>query len=243
MLERGLAYIDGDTVISAGTWQAALDAAGAVCQAVEDVIDEKTNRAFCAVRPPGHHAEPMRANGFCLFNNVVIGALHARARGVGRIAVVDFDVHHGNGSNAIALLHKDLLYISTHQWPLFPGTGGPDDQVPGRVLNVPLPAGKDSETDSETFRTAYEQKVFPALEQFRPEFLLISAGFDAHSADPLAQMNLDEDDFRWVTDGLRAFADAHAPRGLGRIVSVLEGGYNIPALKRSVEAHILSLNS
>jgi acetoin utilization deacetylase AcuC-like enzyme len=229
MPDRGLAYLDSDTVASPGTWDAAIHAAGAVCQAVGDVIAGRAQRAFCAVRPPGHHAEPARAMGFCLFNNIFVGALHAQSLGLEKIAIVDFDVHHGNGSDTMAQRHDNVLYISSHQWPLFPGTGGPDDQVPGRVLNIPLPAG----TGSPEFRAAYMKQVFPALHDFRPDLLMISAGFDAHRDDPLAQMNLTEDDFAWVTKELCIIQT--------RVVSVLEGGYNLSALKAGVKAHIISL--
>ncbi|MDB5492399.1 MAG: histone deacetylase domain protein [Micavibrio sp.] len=235
MPDSGLSSIDADTITSPGTWDASLHAAGAACQAVEDVIAGKTKRAFCAMRPPGHHAEPLRANGFCFFNNVFVGALHAQALGLKKIAIVDFDVHHCNGTDAMARLHENVYCISSHQWPLFPGTGGPDDQVPGRVLNLPLPAG----TGSQKFRETYETKVFPALEDFKPDLLMISAGFDAHRDDPLAQMELVEDDFEWVTTELVKIADRHCG---GRIVSVLEGGYNLDALKHSVESHIKALS-
>lgn len=231
MPERGLAYIDGDTIVSPGTLDAALHAAGCVCHAVEDIIENKITRAFCAIRPPGHHAEPTRANGFCFFNNIFVGALHAQSLGLAKIAIVDFDVHHGNGSDAMARLHNNIFYISSHQWPLFPGTGAPDDQVPGRVLNLPLPAG----TGSLEFRAVYQAEVFPALDNFKPDLLMISAGFDAHKDDPLAQMELTEDDFTWITDELCKIADRHCG---GRVVSVLEGGYNLDALKRSVKSHI-----
>jgi acetoin utilization deacetylase AcuC-like enzyme len=234
--DRGLAYIDGDTVLSAHTWDAALHAAGAVCQAVEDVKSGKTKRAFCAVRPPGHHAEPAQAMGFCLFNNIFVGALHAQSLGLQKIAIVDFDVHHGNGSDSMVRLHDDIFYASSHQWPLFPGTGGPDDQIPGRLLNLPFAAG----TGSADFRREYDQNIFPALNEFKPDLLMISAGFDAHRDDPLAQMNLLEDDFAWVTGKLCEIADRHCG---GRVVSVLEGGYNLAALKSSVAAHLISLKN
>ena len=229
------AMLDADTVVSPGTWNAALHAAGAVCQAVEDIMAGKTRRAFCAVRPPGHHAEPGRAMGFCLFNNIFVGALHAQSRGLKKIAIVDFDVHHGNGSDAMARLHENVFYISSHQWPLYPGTGGPEDQIQGRVLNIPLPAG----AGSVEFRKAYMEQVFPALEAYSPDLLMLSAGFDAHRDDPLAQMNLTEDDFGWVTRELCRIADRHCQ---GRVVSVLEGGYHLAALKNSVAAHIAALD-
>jgi acetoin utilization deacetylase AcuC-like enzyme len=168
--------------------------------------------------------------GFCLFNNVFVGALHAQSLGLKKIAIVDFDVHHGNGSDAMARLHDDVFYVSSHQWPLYPGTGGPDDQVPGRVLNIPLPAG----TGSSEFRAAYANQALPALHDFGPDLMMISAGFDAHRDDPLAQMNLTEDDFAWAAKELCAIQT--------RVVSVLEGGYNLPALKAGVKAYIIGLS-
>ena len=233
--DRGLVFLDNDTVLSSRSLDAALYAAGAVCQAVEDVAAGKTLRAFCAMRPPGHHAEPARAMGFCLFNNIFVGALHARALGFEKIAIVDFDVHHGNGSDVMARLHQGVFYASTHQWPLFPNTGGPDDQLPGRVLNIPLAAG----TGGTAFRQAYIERVFPALNAFQPDLMMISAGFDAHKDDPLANFDLDEGDFAWVTQELCKIADQWAK---GRVISVLEGGYNLQALKNSVSVHISSLN-
>ena len=233
--DRGIEFLDNDTVLSPRSFDAALYAAGAVCQAVEDIVAGTAQRAFCAMRPPGHHAEPAKAMGFCLFNNVFVGALHAQSLGLEKIAIVDFDVHHGNGSDVMARLHPGVFYASTHQWPLFPNTGGPDDQVPGRVLNIPLEAG----AGPEIFRKAYIEQVFPALHNFKPDLLMISAGFDAHKDDPLANINLDEDDFAWITGELCKIAEKWAK---GRVISVLEGGYNLPALKNSVATHILSLN-
>lgn len=233
--DRGFVRLDGDTVLSPRSWDAALYAAGAVCQAVEDIVAGKGRRAFCAIRPPGHHAEPSKAMGFCLFNNVFIGALHAQSLGLKRIAIIDFDVHHGNGSDAMARLHPDIFYISTHQWPLFPHTGGPDEQVPGRVLNLPLPAG----TGSTEFRRVYTEQVFPALSAFKPDLLMISAGFDAHRADPLGHFDLGDDDFGWVTAELCRIAESCCA---GRVISVLEGGYDLPALKSAVNAHLTHLN-
>ena len=234
--DRGTVYLDSDTVISPQSYEAALHGAGAVCKAVEDVLSGKTQRAYCAIRPPGHHAEPERAMGFCLFNNVMIGALHAQAHGLKRIAIVDFDVHHGNGTDVMARKHENIFFISSHQWPLYPGTGGPDDQLPGRVTNIPLPAG----TGSAAFRKIYKDQVFPALLHFEPDLLMISAGFDAHKDDPLAQMDLDEDDFSWVTSRL---VDVAKQCCGGKIVSVQEGGYNLAALKTSVRAHIEALQN
>lgn len=232
--DHGTVFLDNDTILSPMSFDAALYAAGAPCQAIEDIIGGKTKRAFCALRPPGHHAEPEKAMGFCLFNNVFIGALHAQSLGLSRVAIVDFDVHHGNGSDVMARRHDNAFYASTHQWPLFPHTGGPDDNVPGRVLNVPLAAGDGPDQ----FRRAYTDRILPALHDFRPDLLMISAGFDAHRDDPLAQINLDVDDFAWITRELCRVADDHAG---GRVVSVLEGGYDLPALKSCAAAHIRAL--
>lgn len=232
--DRGSVLLDNDTILSPASFDAALYAAGAVCQAVEDIAKGSATRAFCAMRPPGHHAEPDRAMGFCLFNNIFVGALHAQDLGFKRVAIVDFDVHHGNGSDVMARLHEDVFYASTHQWPLFPNTGGPDDIVPGRVLNVPLSAGDGSVA----FRAAYLDRIFPAIRDFKPDLLMVSAGFDAHRDDPLAQINLDEGDFAWVTHELCALADQFCG---GKMVSVLEGGYDLPALKSCVTAHIRAM--
>ncbi|HTK84978.1 MAG TPA: histone deacetylase family protein [Patescibacteria group bacterium] len=233
--DDGLGYLDGDTCVSPGSWEAAVKAAGAVCQAVDDVMTGKADRAFCAVRPPGHHAFPGHAEGFCLFNNIFIGALHAQAaHKMSRVAVVDFDVHHGNGSDYMARRHENVFYASTHQWPLYPGTGLPEDNIKGRVVNIPLAAGDGSTA----FRNAWSGAILPALDEFKPELLMISAGFDAHRDDPLANINLVEDDFRWITDEYKKIAANHCG---GRIISVLEGGYNVNALKSSVAAHLSSL--
>jgi acetoin utilization deacetylase AcuC-like enzyme len=233
---EGYCRLDPDTAMSPASGEAALRAAGAACAAIDAVLGGEGDMAFCAMRPPGHHAEPDRAMGFCLFNHVAIGALQARSvHGVGRIAVVDFDVHHGNGTQAAFWDDPDLLYVSTHQWPLYPGTGAPGETgVAGNIVNVPLGSG----SGSDAFRAAVEAGVLPAVDRFRPELLMISAGFDAHRADPLAGLALIEEDFAWITGELRKLAALHAR---GRIVSVLEGGYDPPALGRSVVAHLDSL--
>ncbi len=232
----GRAQIDADTVISPRSGEAALRAAGAVVAAVDQVVAGPHRRAFCAVRPPGHHAEPARAMGFCLFNSIAVAAAHARAvHGVGRVAVVDFDVHHGNGTQASFWDEPDLFYASTHQAPLYPGTGDPEERgVANNILNAPL-APFDN---SAAFRHAIESQVMPALERFRPELLLISAGFDAHRADPLAQLNLETEDFGWVTSKLCDLADDMCG---GRVVSTLEGGYDLEALAASAAAHVAAL--
>ncbi len=233
--ENGYASIDGDTTVCPASWEAALRAAGAVCQAVGDIAAGKTVRAFCATRPPGHHAEPSQAMGFCLFNNIFIGALHAQENyGFKNIAIVDFDVHHGNGTEAMARFHDRVFYASSHQWPLFPGTGLPENNIPGKIVNVPLAEGDGSAE----FRAAWQEKIFPELKKFRPDLLMISAGFDAHRDDPLAGLNLTEEDFAWITEELRKIADEYCG---GKIVSVLEGGYHLEALKNSVSAHLKAL--
>jgi acetoin utilization deacetylase AcuC-like enzyme len=235
--QEGHVGIDADTVMSPGSGEAALRAAGAVVAAVDAVVAGETDNAFCAVRPPGHHAEPRRPMGFCLFNNVAVGALRAReAHGLARVAVIDFDVHHGNGTQARFADDPSLFYASTHQYPLYPGTGGAGETGVGNIVNVPLPpmAG------SQQFRLGMTRTVLPALDEFRPEMVLISAGFDAHKADPLAQLQLDEADFTWATEQLLAIAQTHAR---GRVVSTLEGGYNLRALGASAAAHVRALMS
>ena len=229
-------YIDGDTVVSTGTKDAALRAAGGAIAAVDAVMEGWAEAAFVAMRPPGHHAERERAMGFCLFNNAAVAAFHARARyGLRRIAVVDFDVHHGNGTQDIFGPDADLFYASSHQYPCYPGTGTRHERgVAGNVVNVPLPPG----TGGEEFRRAWGEEILPALEKFAPELLIISAGFDAHAADPLAQLRLREADFTWVTEALLAVADQSCP---GRVVSLLEGGYDLQALAISSAAHMRSL--
>jgi acetoin utilization deacetylase AcuC-like enzyme len=227
------ARIDADTSMSTGSAEAALRAAGAVVAAVDAVMARDIANGFCAVRPPGHHAERSRAMGFCLFNNIAIGALHARAtHGLERIAVIDFDVHHGNGTQDIFWNDSNLFYASTHQFPLYPGTGSRSERgIAGNVVNAPLAPG----TGSGEFRTAFEDTVLPALERFSPQFVFISAGFDAHAADPLASLNLREDDFAWATERLCDIAARHCAR---RVVSALEGGYDLRALASSTAAHV-----
>jgi acetoin utilization deacetylase AcuC-like enzyme len=229
--------IDADTIICPASGRAALRAAGAVVAAVDAVVAGEADNAFCAVRPPGHHAEPGRAMGFCLFNNVAIGALRAReAHGLERVAVIDFDVHHGNGTQARFYEDPSLFYASTHQFPLYPGTGGRDETGVGNVVNVPLRplAG------SREFRLGFGREILPALDAFRPQMVLISAGFDAHRNDPLAQLALEESDYTWVTEQLLAIAQQHAG---GRVVSTLEGGYDLAALAASAAAHLRVLMS
>jgi acetoin utilization deacetylase AcuC-like enzyme len=235
--KSGHVGIDADTVMSPGSGAAALHAAGAVVAAVDAVAAKAADNAFCAVRPPGHHAEPERAMGFCLFNNVAIGALRAReAHGIARVAVIDFDVHHGNGTQAAFEADDSLFYASTHQFPLYPGTGAATETGVGNIINVPL----RPMSGSSQFRVGVTQHILPALDAFRPEFVLVSAGFDAHKSDPLAQLLLDEADYTWVTEKLIEMAYRHAD---GRFVATLEGGYDLPALGASVAAHVRVLMS
>jgi acetoin utilization deacetylase AcuC-like enzyme len=230
--KAGHVGIDADTILSPASGAAALRAAGAVAAAVDAVVAKEAANAFCAVRPPGHHAEPERAMGFCLFNNAAIGALRARlTHGLARVAVVDFDVHHGNGTQAAFDTDGSLFYASTHQYPLYPGTGAARETGVGNIVNVPL----RPMSGSGQFRLGVTSLVLPALDAFRPEFLLVSAGFDAHKSDPLAQLMLDEDDYAWVTEKLLEIAARHAE---GRFVATLEGGYNLAALGASVAAHV-----
>ncbi len=230
--KSGHVAIDADTVLSPASGTAALHAAGAVVAAVDAVVGGEADNAFCAVRPPGHHAEPERAMGFCLFNNAAIGALRARrVHGLGRVAVVDFDVHHGNGTQAAFAADKSLFYASTHQYPLYPGTGAASETGVGNIVNAPLPpmAG------SVAFRHAMSERILPALDAFRPELLLISAGFDGHRLDPLAQLMLEDEDFVWATQRLREIAERHCG---GRLVSTLEGGYDLAALGTAAAGHV-----
>ena len=234
--QTGHRGVDPDTILSPGSGEAALRAAGAVCAAVDAVMADEIGNAFCAVRPPGHHAEPARAMGFCLFNNVAIGALHAReAHRVNRVAVVDFDVHHGNGTQAAFWSDPDLFFASTHQMPLYPGTGSPTETgTGGNILNV----GLHPMAGSAEFREAMSLQVLPRLAKFQPDFVLISAGFDAHVADPLASLCLNEDDFGWATTEIARIAESACG---GRLVSTLEGGYDLEALATSAAAHVRAL--
>ena len=227
--------LDPDTVMSPGSGEAALRAAGAVVAAVDAVVSGEASNAFCAVRPPGHHAEATRAMGFCLFNNVAVGAAQARAvHGLRRVAVVDFDVHHGNGTQHMFEADTDLFYASTHQWPLYPGTGAAEEKGLGNICNVPLAPM----SGSREFRAAMSEIVLPALRAFQPDMILISAGFDAHAADPLANLRFTDADYGWATKGLLDVADQCCS---GRLVSTLEGGYDLDALASSASAHVEAL--
>ncbi len=231
----GLRRLDADTAMSPGSKDAALRAAGAVCAAVDLVLAGNTRRAFCAVRPPGHHATAQTAMGFCLFNSVAVGAAHALAgSAVERVAIIDFDVHHGNGTQDIFWSDARVMYASSHQWPLYPGTGAARERGAGNIVNAPLDPG----AGSVEFREAYTKTVLPALEAFAPQLVMVSAGFDAHKLDPLANLNLETSDYAWVTERLVELAERHAQ---GRIVSSLEGGYSLTALREATAAHMTAL--
>ncbi|MEI7035822.1 histone deacetylase family protein [Fulvimonas yonginensis] len=231
---EGTSRLDEDTLMSPGSAEAALRAAGAVVAAVDAAVAQGA-RAFCAVRPPGHHATASQAMGFCLFNNVAVGAAHALAvHGLERVAIADFDVHHGNGTQDIFAAEPRVLFASSHQSPLYPGTGHTDETGAGNLVNAPLPPG----TGSQAFRRRWEQELLPRIAAFGPQLLLVSAGFDAHRADPLAQLELAADDYAWLTTRLLDVARDHAG---GRMVSTLEGGYDLDALAASAAAHVAAL--
>jgi acetoin utilization deacetylase AcuC-like enzyme len=230
--EHGERAIDSDTFMVPGSLRAARRAAGANVLAVDMVLGGEVENAFCAVRPPGHHAETIRAMGFCFFNNAAVGALHAiEHHGLHRVAIIDFDIHHGNGTQEIFERDGRVFYASTHEWPLYPGTGARHETGVGNILNVPL-AGLSTGRD---FRAAFDDHILPALDRFRPELVYISAGFDAHARDPLSTTQLAERDFVWMTEALCDLADRHAG---GRVVSTLEGGYDLEGLARSCAAHV-----
>lgn len=228
-----LVHIDGDTVMSTGSAEAVQRAAGAAVLCVDAVMQGKVQTAFAAVRPPGHHATPTIPGGFCLINNAAVAARHAQAHyGLERVAILDFDVHHGQGTQAVAEIDPSLFYASTHQYPLYPGTGSAREHgINGNVVNVPLPGG----AGGQQFRAAWEQRILPALDGFAPQLLVLSAGFDAHVDDPLAGLEVETADFMWLTEAFREIAGRHAG---GRIVSVLEGGYDLGALADAVSSHL-----
>lgn len=232
----GMIRLDADTTMSPGSLEAALRAVGGGVLAVDEVMNQKAANAFVAVRPPGHHAETARPMGFCLFNSAAIAARYAQKKyGIERAAIVDFDVHHGNGSQDIFWADKSVMYCSTHEMPLYPGTGALGERGEhDTIVNAPLRAGDGGDE----FREAFEVAILPRLREFRPELLIISAGFDAHTRDPLANLNLVEADFTWVTKKLMDIADDSAQ---GRIVSMLEGGYDLQGLARSAAAHVTAL--
>ena len=233
---EGLVQLDADTSMSPGSFEAALHAVGGAMHAVDEVVSKKAANAFCVMRPPGHHAERTRPMGFCIFNQAAIAARHARTtHGLGRVAVVDFDVHHGNGTQDIFWADPTLMYCSTHQMPLYPGTGAADERGEhDNIVNAPLRPGDGGEQ----FRAAMETRILPRLTAFGPELIVISAGFDAHMRDPLANLELSEADFGWATRKIMEVADKTAQ---GRVISVLEGGYDLEALSRSAAAHVIAL--
>ncbi|PHK95100.1 acetoin utilization protein [Pseudoroseomonas rhizosphaerae] len=230
-----MVMLDGDTGMNEHSAEAALRAAGAGIAAVDAVCRAEVRRAFCAVRPPGHHAEPRRPMGFCLFGNAVIAARHAqRAHGIARVAVLDFDVHHGNGTQAAVEADPSILFLSSHQSPCYPGTGMEHETGMGNVMNVTLEPG----ADAAAFRAAWRERLLPALEAFRPGLIVVSAGFDAHARDPLAQLRVREADFGWLTGQICGIADRLCG---GRVVSTLEGGYDLEALAASAASHVRAL--
>lgn len=230
--QEGIAVIDSDTTASPKSWQAALTAIGAANAAVDDVFAGKADNVFVAARPPGHHAEKTTAMGFCLFNTAAIAARYAQEKhGVERVAIVDWDVHHGNGTQDIFWDDPSVLYCSTHQMPLYPGTGAKSETGAGNIVNAPLAPA----TGSDIFREAFNTRVLPAIDSFVPDLIIISAGFDAHHRDPLAEINLVEDDFDWATGQLMDRARRHSSN---RLVSLLEGGYDLHGLAFSVAAHV-----
>jgi len=234
--EEGMVRLDADTSMSPGSFEAALRAVGGAMLGVDEVMTKKASNVFSAARPPGHHAETARPMGFCLFNNAAIAARYAQDRyGIERAAIVDFDVHHGNGSQDIFWADKSVMYCSTHEMPLYPGTGAISERGEhNTIVNAPLSAGDGGQQ----FREAFEMAILPRLRGFRPELIVISAGFDAHMRDPLANLNLVEADFAWATQKIMDVADETAE---GRIVSLLEGGYDLDGLANSVAAHVTAL--
>lgn len=235
--QHGYIPLDGgDTVMSPGSWEAVMRCVGAACAGVDAVMDAQARNVFCATRPCGHHAEPARAMGFCIFNQAAIAAAYAyEVHKLERVAVVDFDVHHGNGTQAAFFNRPELFYASSHQSPLYPGTGSASETgVSHNIVNVPLPCG----CDSALFRARIEADMLPAVRQFNPELIIISAGFDAHRLDPLAGLSLEDDDFGWITRELMRIADAACE---GRIVSILEGGYSLDGLATGTAAHVRAL--
>ncbi len=236
MPQNGIVQLDHDTTLSPGSWEAAMRAVGGACQAVEEVMAGKVKNAFSLSRPPGHHAESKRAMGFCLFNNAAVAARYAQDHfGAERVAIVDFDVHHGNGTQEIFWEDASVMYASTHQGQLFPGTGDKNEEgAHGSIVNAPLSYGDGGEV----FKEAMQEKLLPRLKAFSPDLLIISAGFDAHMRDPMGGLKLTELDFAWATSQLMEVADTCCA---GRVVSLLEGGYDLEGLARSAAAHVMTL--
>ncbi len=231
----GMVMLDADTVIGPGSTEAALRAAGSGVAAVDGIVDGGLARAFAVVRPPGHHAEAAKAMGFCVFNNVAVAARHAQAaHGFQRVAILDFDVHHGNGTQAIFWDDDSVLFASSHQMPLYPGTGAVHETGAGNIWNGPLAPGDGGPA----FRRVWEKRLLPAVDAFKPDLILVSAGFDAHVRDPLAQIEAEAADFGWLTDRIVELANAHSD---GRVVALLEGGYDLRGLSESIAAHVAAL--
>ena len=233
--EKGLSFLDGDTIVSPGSKDATSDAVGSIITAIDGVQNKDFKNAFCAVRPPGHHAEKNKAMGFCIYNNVAVGANYLINKyKLKKIAIIDFDVHHGNGTQDIFYDNEKVLYISTHQYPYYPGSGTNDEKGKhNNILNIPLPAG----TTSEEYLNAYES-VLNKIKEFKPEFILLSAGFDAHKDDPLAQLQLESKDFYNITKRTLELSKQYCD---GKVVSILEGGYDLLALQESTEMHVKAL--
>ena len=233
--EKGLSFLDGDTIVSPGSKDATSDAVGSIITAIDGVQNKNFSNAFCAVRPPGHHAEKNKAMGFCIYNNVAVGANYLINKyKLKKVAIIDFDVHHGNGTQDIFYDNEKVLYISTHQYPYYPGSGTNDEKGKhNNILNIPLPAG----TTSEEYLNAYEF-VLKKIKEFKPEFILLSAGFDAHKDDPLAQLQLESKDFYSITKRTLELSKQYCD---GKVVSILEGGYDLLALQESTEMHVKAL--
>ena len=233
--KEGLAFLDGDTIVSKGSKKAAYDAVGAIINAIDAVMNKEFDNAFCVVRPPGHHAEKEQAMGFCIFNNIAVGATYLMEKyKMNKVAIIDFDVHHGNGTQDIFYNEKKVLYISSHQFPFYPGTGSKDETGKyNNILNIPLKAG----TNSKEFFASYN-KVYDKLNEFKPEFILLSAGFDAHKNDPLANINLESKDYYTLTKEIIKIAKQVSGN---KIVSILEGGYNLAAIQESAKYHVEAL--
>jgi len=234
--KHGLNFLDGDTIISPGSKEASRDAVGSILTAIDGVIKKDFRNAFCAVRPPGHHAEKQKAMGFCVYNNVAVGAYYLLKKyNLSKVAIIDFDVHHGNGTQDIFYNNEKVLYISSHQYPYYPGSGAASEKgTKNNILNVPLSSG----TKTHEFLNAYDS-IFNKLKEFKPEFILLSAGFDAHKDDPLAQINLESVDYYTLTKRIMSLAKELCGE---KIVSILEGGYDLNALKESVDYHLKSLS-
>jgi len=233
--DEGHFAIDPDTFLNKGSIDATLRASGAICFAVDQVLADKALRAFCVVRPPGHHSEPDKAMGFCLLNHIAIGAQQALSHPeIKRVAIIDFDVHHGNGTQAAFEENPDVMYVSSHQYPLYPGTGHIEEVGVGNILNMPLAAGDGSAA----FRSAWSRLGLPAIHSFEPDLILISAGFDAHERDPLAQLEVQDADYHWISGEI---CDLATDSCQGRVVSLLEGGYDMQALASASRAHVQGL--